>query len=95
MSSSGMDHQNPGPSKPVACSLYDVLESATVLRSPLLLVLTDRQINVFAKDVFAKGSEEFFKAADTETGEEHILRPDMIRQIIDPGTKKTYTSDQC
>ncbi len=91
----GMNTRNPGPYEPIACSLYDVLESAALLKSPLFLVLGDRQMNVLIKDVFAKGRGEFLKGTDTETGAEHVVRLDMIRQIIDPATKRTYRSDHC
>lgn len=84
------------PYKPIACSVYDVLESAAVLRSPLLIVMfNDRQVRVLVKDVFAKGSEEFLKVADADTGEEYVLRLDKITRIIDPSSQRTYISEQC
>ena len=89
------DSPNRGPYKPIACSLYDVLESASILKSPLLLTVKDGRQSVLIKDVFAKGREEFLRAEDTETGEEHIVRLDAIRQITDPAAKRTYESNHC
>jgi len=85
----------PDPYKPIACSLYDVLESAAVLRSPLVLVLKDRGLKVLVKDVFSKGAEEFLKATDAESGEEHVVRLDAILRITDPVSNRTYQSDHC
>lgn len=85
----------PEPYKPVSCSLYDVLESAALLKTPLIIVLENGQLVVMIKDVFAGGSEEFLKAVETKTGTEHVLRLDVIRQVVDPATNRTYSSDQC
>lgn len=83
------------PNKALSCSQYDVLESAALLKTPLILVLENRQLSVIIKDVFAKGSEEFLKAVEMKTGTEHLLRLDRIHQIIDPATNRTYSSDHC
>jgi transcriptional antiterminator Rof (Rho-off) len=83
------------PYKSLSCSQYDVLESAALLKTPLILVLENGQLSVIIKDVFAKGSEEFLRAAEMKTGTEHLLRLDRIRQIIDPATNRTYSSDHC
>jgi transcriptional antiterminator Rof (Rho-off) len=85
----------PEPYKPLSCSQYDVLESAALLKTPLILVLENTQLFVMIKDVFAKGSEEFLKAEEMKTRTEHLLRLDKIRQIIDPVTNRNYSSDQC
>lgn len=83
------------PYKPLPCSLYDVLESSAVLKTPVVLVLEDGQLVVKIKDIFARGSEEFLTAVEMKSGAEHLLRLDVIRQIIDPTTNRTYSSDQC
>ena len=84
--------------KPIACSTYDVLESAAVLHSILMVKYRDDQGNVVERrmqivDVFSKDKAEFLNAADQSTGEKFTLRLDSIDQITD-GTK-TYLMDRC
>ncbi|MEX1138852.1 MAG: hypothetical protein WEB33_09380 [Bacteroidota bacterium] len=95
MSDPGIEDKSLDAYKPLSCSLYDVLESAALLKTPLLLVTRNAQMQVLIKDVFAKGQEEFLRAVETETGSEHTLRLDVIRQIIVPATKQSYSSEQC
>lgn len=83
------------PYKPVACSLYDVLEAAAVRNSRLVLDLEDRSVEVMVRDVFARGREEFLRALDCSSEREFTVRLDAIRTITDPTTNKRYAPDHC
>lgn len=96
MNSSDLDiPANGAPYKPVACSLYDVLEAAAVRDSRLLLDLEDRSVEILVRDVFARGREEFLRALDCSSDTEFTVRLDAIRTITDPTTNKRYAPDHC
>lgn len=81
--------------KPIACSLYDVLEAASMKRVPVRLTMASSDRDFMIRDVFSKGSEEFLTARDLNTGAEETIRLDRIDLITDLSTGKSYTSDRC
>ncbi|MBI2619993.1 MAG: hypothetical protein HYW57_07915 [Ignavibacteriales bacterium] len=83
------------PYKPLACSLYDVLEAASMRKQRLRLTIGGEHRDVMIRDVFSKGPEEFLIAADPSTGREETIRLDRIELITDLVEGKTYTANRC
>ncbi len=81
--------------KPIACSLYDVLEAAAMKGRVLRLTIDGVQRDVTIRDVFAKGPEEFLIAVDKATGDQETIRLDRIEFITDLSSGATYVSDRC
>lgn len=83
------------PYKPIACSLYDILEAAAMKGRILRLTVGGAQRDVTIRDVFAKGAEEFLIAVDKTTGDQETIRLDRIELITDLSSGTVYTSDRC
>jgi len=87
------------PYKPIACSVYDVLEASAVKRSIVLLEILDgsttRNRKAKILDLFSKEKVEYMKALDTESNEEFVIRLDAIRLITDLASNIVYSPSAC
>lgn len=87
------------PYKPIACSVYDVLEASAVKRSIVLLEILDgsttRNRKAKILDLFSKEKVEYMKALDTESNEEFVIRLDAIRLITDLASTIVYSPSAC
>lgn len=83
------------PYQPIACSVYDVLEVAAMKQRKLTLTIDGRQQDILARDVYARGKEEFLDGIDPATGVTLHIRLDRIERLYDPTEGKTYTPLQC
>lgn len=88
-----------GTYKPIACSVYDVLEASAVKRQLLRLEMQShngiivRSASVL--DLFSKDKTEFLKGKDSSTGEEFTVRLDQILFITDLATNTVYSPRTC
>jgi transcriptional antiterminator Rof (Rho-off) len=81
--------------RPIACSVYDVLEVAAMHRQRLILKLGERSQEIIVHDVYARGQEEFLDGIDPSTQSPIHIRLDAITEIIDPAANKSYLPLQC
>ncbi len=82
--------------KPIACSLYDVIEAAAVRRAALDVRIKNEfgesELTLTVLDLFSRDKQEFLKAEDRSTGKEIILRLDQVLLLTDRATGKEYSS---
>ncbi|MBX2993111.1 MAG: hypothetical protein KF749_18315 [Bacteroidetes bacterium] len=88
-----------GTYKPIACSVYDVLEASSVKRQLLRLDIRSSNgiivRNVYVLDLFSQDKTEFLKGKDSSTDEEFAVRLDEILLITDPATNTVYSPRTC
>lgn len=80
------------PYRPIACSLYDVLEAAAVRRHPLSITMGGVARVFVVEDLFSRGKEEFLVARLTEDNQRITVRLDKVELIVDPSDKKSYVA---
>ena len=83
------------PYTPIACSLYDSLEAASIRKTPIEIRFNGMDKTILIKDLRTKDQAEYLIGLDTQTGEELVVRLDRIDAYIDPKTKKPLSTEQC
>ncbi len=81
--------------EPIACAVYDVLEVAAMKQRRLTLTIDGKEQDILARDVYARGTEEFLDGIDPATGATLHLRLDRIERLYDHAENKTFIPKQC
>ena len=80
---------------PVSCSMYDELEAAALKKLPIEITLNGTRKILSVKDLVTRDQAEYLIAHDVETGQEVVIRLDLVEEFRDARTKKPLGSLTC
>lgn len=80
---------------PIACSVYDELEAAAVQNISVEITFNGMRKILCIQDLRTKDQAEYLIGRDTETGEEVVLRLDLVDEYVNAQTKKPLGNTRC
>ncbi|MBE0559182.1 MAG: hypothetical protein IH628_18285 [Proteobacteria bacterium] len=79
---------------PIACSLYDALESAAVRKTLVEIRFNNTHKRLFIRDLRTRHQIEYLIGCDALSGEEFVIRLDQIEAIDDVSTNKPLATGE-